>query len=122
MICPYCDTINHDEAKSCRNCGIRLTGRKARPEDDDREKKYLRIGIATVAAIALFLTLMITLSSCICSGCVKENAGEDVINEEVDGAYFEEIISESDFVSGGDVSGTDVSATDIPAEETAAEE
>ena len=116
MICPCCDTINNDEAKVCRNCGIRLTGRKARPEDVEREKKYLAVGIAAVAAIALFLTVFIGLSSCICSGCVKENAGENVINEEVGGAYFDDTVSQSDYLSDTDLSGTDVQPEEIPAE------
>ena len=111
MICPCCDTINNDDAKVCRNCGIRLTGRRARPEDEEREKKYLKVGIATVAAFALFLTVIITLSSCICSGCVREEAGENVITDEVGGEYFDESVSYSD-VSGSDVSGSDVTPSD----------
>ena len=121
MICPYCDTINHDDAKVCRSCNLKLPGRNTRPEDDAREKKYLRVGIAAVAAMVLFLTVIFTLSSCICSGCVKENAGEEVINEDVGGSYFDDTVSESDFVSGGDVSGADVSAADVT-EDASAEE
>ena len=116
MICPCCDTINNDEAKVCRNCGIRLTGRRARPEDEEREKKYLKVGIATVAAIALFMTLVISLSSCICSGCNNENAGENVITDEVGGDYFDDTASGSDLISGSDISGSDVSAADVSAE------
>ena len=119
MICPCCDTINKDEAKVCRNCGIRLTGRRARPEDEEREKKYLKAGVAAVAAIALFLTVFITLSSCICSGCVKENAGENAINEEVDGTYFDDTVSSGDYLN---TSGTDLSGTDVQPEETPVEE
>ena len=117
MICPCCDTINQDEAKVCRNCGIRLTGRKARPEDIERENKYLKVGVAAVAALVLFLTLFIGLSSCICSGCVKENAGENAINENVEGTYFDDTVSESDYTSGADLSGTDVLPEELPAEE-----
>ncbi len=111
MICPCCDTINNDEAKKCRNCGIRLTGRRARPEDEEREKHYLKVGIAAAAIIALILTVMITLTSCICSGCVEKNAGENVINEDVGGEYFVETASYSD-ISGSDVSGSDISGSD----------
>ncbi len=118
MICPRCDTINRDEAKNCRSCGFSLEGRKARPDDIERENKYLKAGIAAVAAILLFLILFIGLSSCICSGCVKENAGENAINEEVDGSYFDDTVSESDYLSGSDLSGTDV----MPPEETTAAE
>jgi|GEM_PF-1677951 len=107
MICPCCDTINNDEAKKCRNCGIRLTGRRARPEDEEREKQYLRMGVAAVAVIALVLTVLITLTSCICSGCVKENASENVINDDVDGVYFDDTASYSD-ISGSDISGSDI--------------
>ena len=114
MICPCCDTINNDDAKVCRNCGIRLTGRKARPEDIEREKKYLKVGIATVAALALFLGIIIGLSSCICSGCNTENAGENVITDDVGGDYFDETASDSDVISGTDVSGGDV--VEAPAE------
>ena len=118
MICPCCDTINNDEAKVCRNCGIRLTGRKARPEDVERENKYLKVGVAAVAAIALFLTIFIGLSSCICKGCVEENAGENAINENVEGSYFDETASSSDYldVSYTDLSGTDAQPEEIPAE------
>ncbi len=116
MICPYCDTINHDEVETCRNCGIRLNSSKVRPEDVQREKKYLRVGIAAAAFIIFFLVFVITLSSCICSGCVKENAGENVINEEVDGSYFDDTASDTDLVSGADTSGSDVSSADAPAD------
>lgn len=111
MICPCCDTINNDEAKKCRNCGIRLTGRRARPEDEEREKQYLKVGIAAAAVIALILTIMITLTSCICSGCIKENAGENVINDDVGGAYFDDTASYTD-ISGSDISGSDISGSD----------
>jgi len=117
MICPCCDTINNDEAKKCRNCGIRLTGRRARPEDEERERQYLKVGIAAAAVIVLVLTVMITLTSCICSGCVEKNAGQDIINDEVDGAYFDDTASYSD-ISYSDVSGSDVSSSDVePVEE-----
>ncbi len=120
MICPCCDTINNDEAKVCRNCGIRLTGRRARPEDEEREKKYLMTGIATVVAAIAFLVLVFTLSSCICSGCnAGENAGENVITDEVGGEYFDDTVSAADVLSGSDVSGADVSPADVPAEQPA---
>ena len=112
MICPCCDTINNDDAKVCRSCGIRLTGRKARPEDEEREKKYLKAGIATVLVFALFLTIIISLSSCICSGCTKKNAGEDVINDDVGGDYYDDTASGTDVLSYTDVSGADVSTGD----------
>jgi len=114
MICPFCDTINNDEAKVCRNCSMRLTGRRARPEDEEREKKYLKVGVATVAALALFLAVVIGLSSCICSGCHDENAGENVITDEVGGDYFDETASSTD-VSAADVSWSDASASDADA-------
>ncbi len=117
MICPCCDTINKDDAKVCRNCGIRLTGRRARPEDEEREKKYLKVGIAAALAILFLLIFVISMSSCICSGCHNENAGENVITDEVGGEYFDDTAASADPVSGADVSGTDVTPTDVqPAE------
>jgi len=62
------------------------------------------------------LTVLITLTSCICSGCVKENASENVINDDVDGVYFEKgninlngyetlhYVRERKNLSGGDLS------------------
>lgn len=118
MICPCCDTINKDDAKVCRNCGIRLTGRRARPEDEEREKKYLKVGIAAALGILFLLIFVISMSSCICSGCHNENAGENVITDEVGGEYFDDTaVSGTDLVSGADVSGSDVTPTDVqPAE------
>ncbi|MBE6760472.1 MAG: hypothetical protein E7554_10400 [Ruminococcaceae bacterium] len=117
MICPCCDTINKDEAKVCRSCGIRLTGRKARPEDEEREKKYLTVGIITVIAAVLFLTVFISLSSCICSGCVEENAGENVITDEVGGDYFDDTASSGDLlISYTDTSDAETQPEEVPAE------
>lgn len=101
MICPCCDTINKDDAKVCKNCGIRLAGRKARPESQEQEKRYLKAGAAAVGVIALVLILVIVLTARICSGC-EGNAGEEAIKDDVGGSYFAESGTDVD-TSGADV-------------------
>lgn len=113
MICPCCDTINKDDAKVCRSCGIRLTGRRSRPEDEERERKYLKAGIGAVAVIAVVLTIVISLLAGIGSGC-ETNAGQSAINDDVEGTYDDigSGVSGADALSGSDaVSNTDTGAT-----------
>ena len=83
MICPRCDTVNRDNAEVCSKCGIRLAGTPMRPGAQKTEKRYLAVGTAIAVALALTLALLLWSFSCVCSGC--HNAGQDDVNQNVDG-------------------------------------
>ena len=77
-----------------------------RPGAQKTEKRYLAVGTAVALIITLALVLLLWSFSCVCSGC--RNAGQDDVNQNVDGDDWagQEAVSE-------DVSGADfVSMTD----------
>ena len=103
MICPRCDTVNKDNAATCVKCGIRLAGTPMRPGAQKTEKRYLAVGSAIAIIIALVLMLLLWSFSCICSGC--HNAGQDDINQNVDGDW-----AGMEATSDADVSGADTAS------------
>lgn len=101
MICPACGSINRDDARLCKECGIRLSGRAMRPVDAAQEKKYFRVGLVAAVILAAILIFVISTISCTCGGC--NNAGEDFVNDNVDGEWSAiEVVSETD-TSGSDM-------------------
>lgn len=101
VICPRCDTVNKDNAATCSNCGIRLAGTPMRPGAQKTEKRYLAVGTAVAIIVLMVIVLMLWSFSCICSGC--HNAGQDDINQNVDGEDWAGMEATSD----ADVSGAD---------------
>ncbi len=104
MLCPRCNTVNKDTATACRECGLRLVGLRVTPEARKTEKKYLIAGIVTFAALVLVVILLINAVSCLsggsaCSGC----GGKEVVNENVEGDWNADIVSESDNVTPTDI-------------------
>lgn len=112
MLCPRCNTVNKDNAMQCRECGTRLANIRTTREASVTEGKYLIAGIVSFIAIILILVLIISSVSCIVGDSCK-NAGEDYINESVDGDWSAEIP-----VSGGDVvsSADQAAGTQAPSE------
>ena len=100
MLCPRCNSVNKDTAKVCRECGLRLAGLRITPEARKKEKKYLAVGLLAFIAIVIALVLFINALSCIagssgcaaCSGC----GGKETVNENVEGDWSAEIVSEAD--------------------------
>ena len=103
MLCPRCNTINKDNAMQCRECGTRLANIRVTKEASVTESKYLIAGIVSVIAILLVIVLLISSVSCIV-GDSCSNAGEDYINESVEGDWSAELpVSGSDTVSSADL-------------------
>lgn len=78
-----------------------------RPGAQKTENRYLAVGAAIVIILVLVLTLVLWSFSCICSGC--HNAGEDDINQNVDGDWAGmEATSDADIGDMEPVSLTDI--------------
>lgn len=119
MICPTCGTVNRDDARTCKECGIRLTGRNMRPADAAKEKKYLRVGALTAGVVLLLAILLFSAmcKACNCGGCNcgSNGGGENAINDNVEGDW-----SAIESVSGADAG--EIAPVDEPVLEGTSEE
>ena len=105
MVCPRCNTVNSDNAVTCKRCGQRLRRQAPSPQQSasrsaaSSEKKYILVGTITLVVLILFLVGAITAFSCMCSNCAAcaDKADIDYINESVDGEWQgEESVSTAD--------------------------